>query len=163
MTCVCGTGESTETCCLPLIRGERRAETAEQLMRSRYTAYALGEIDHIIGSHDPERVDDVDRASTEAWSKQAEWLGLEILGTEAGGPHDDAGTVDFLARYKMRGVVVPHRERAEFRKHDGHWVFVDGKEIASPPQRREAPRVGRNDPCPCGSGKKHKKCCGQAA
>jgi SEC-C motif-containing protein len=145
------------------LRGERRPDTAEELMRSRYAAYASGDVDYIVHTHDPDRKHEVDRKNTEAWSKQSEWLGLEILRTEKGGPQDDTGEVEFVARYRARGVTVNHRERAEFRRHAGRWVFVDGKEIAGPPVRREEPRVGRNDPCPCGSGKKYKKCCAAAA
>ncbi len=162
MTCVCGKGESTETCCLPVIRGERKPDTAEELMRARYAAYALGEIDFIMASHDPDRIGEVDRDNTETWSKQSKWLGLEIVATEKGGEDDDTGFVEFLARFKIKGVTVPHHERAEFRRHNGRWVFVDGKELNAP-QKRDAPRIGRNDPCVCGSGKKYKKCCGQAA
>lgn len=132
-------------------------------MRSRYTAYALGEIDYIVNTHDPKRVDEVDRESTEAWSKQSQWLGLEVVKTEEGGEADQNGVVEFVARYKIKNAIINHRERAEFRKHEGRWVFVDGREIAPPPIKHEGPVVGRNDPCACGSGKKHKKCCGKAA
>jgi SEC-C motif-containing protein len=130
-------------------------------MRARYTAYAKGNVDFIIDSHHPSTSSTLDRASTEAWSKNAEWLGLEILATEFGGENDEAGSVEFLARYKLKGVTIPHRERAQFEKKDGKWYFVDGKEISAPPVRHEGPRTGRNDPCPCGSGKKFKKCCGK--
>ena len=163
MACVCGKGESLETCCGPYLKGEKRPETAEALMRSRYAAYALGNVDYILKTHDPNTAKDVDRNSTEVWSKSSTWLGLEILKTEGGEPKDEAGTVEFVARYKLKGVTVNHRERASFRKHEGHWVFVDGQDITAPPVRRQGPAVGRNDPCPCGSGKKYKKCCGAAS
>jgi SEC-C motif-containing protein len=140
VTCVCGAGESLETCCGPYLAKKGWPKTAEALMRARYTAYAEGNVDFI-----------------------AEWLGLEILATEFGGENDEAGSVEFLARYKLKGVTIPHRERAQFEKKDGKWYFVDGKEISAPPVRHEGPRTGRNDPCPCGSGKKFKKCCGKAA
>jgi SEC-C motif-containing protein len=145
------------------LKGEKSPETAEALMRSRYTAYAVGDIDYILGTHDPDRVKDVDQANTEAWSKSAEWLGLEIVKTEAGEASDTQGTVEFVANYKIRGTKIAHRERATFRKHGSRWVFVDGEEIKGPPVRHTEPRVGRNDPCPCGSGKKYKKCHGAAA
>ncbi len=132
-------------------------------MRSRYTAFVVGDIDYILDTHDPETVHQVERSSTETWSKQSEWLGLSILETALGGPSDYTGTVEFIAKYKIRGTTINHREVAQFRKHNGRWLFVDGKEVAGPPVVREAPRVGRNDPCPCGSGKKYKKCCGKAA
>lgn len=132
-------------------------------MRARYAAYATQNIDFILNSHHPKTVDTVDRETTEAWSKNAEWLGLEINSTELGGETDEAGTVEFVAKFKMKGVVIPHHERAQFEKLDGKWYFVDGKELNNPTVRREGPRAGRNDPCPCGSGKKFKKCCGKAA
>ncbi|HTQ04261.1 MAG TPA: YchJ family protein [Polyangiaceae bacterium] len=163
MTCPCGLGESLETCCGPYLKHEKKAATAEALMRARYTAYATGDVDFIVESHDPDRRGDVDRKNTEAWSKQSEWLGLEITTTEKGQPEDDTGIVEFVARYKVKSTKIEHRERALFRKVDGRWFFVDGLEIKGPPVRRTEPRVGRNDPCPCGSGKKYKKCHGVAA
>jgi SEC-C motif-containing protein len=132
-------------------------------MRSRYSAFVVGDIDYVVKTHDPDTVHQIDRASTEAWATQSKWLGLEILETEAGQVGDKFGRVDFLARYELRGNVIEHRESATFR-HDGKtWFFVDGEQLAGPPVRREAPKVGRNDPCSCGSGKKYKKCCGAAA
>ncbi|HYQ17167.1 MAG TPA: YchJ family metal-binding protein [Polyangiaceae bacterium] len=143
-----------------MLAGKALPETAEALMRARYTAYATGDIDFIFSSHDPATVGEVDRNNTEAWSKSAEWLGLEISGTEAGQANDDVGTVEFVARYKLRGVSIDHRERASFKKVGPRWVFVDGVELKGPPVRNEGPKAGRNDPCPCGSGKKYKKCHG---
>lgn len=163
MTCPCGKGESIETCCGPYIDGTKRAETAEALMRSRYTAFATGNVDYIIQTHDPERRGDIDETSTADWSKNSEWLGFELVSAEAGGENDNAGVIEFVARYKVKGVTINHRERAVFRKHGDRWVFVDGQIKNSPPVRNNEPRVGRNEPCPCGSGKKYKRCHGAAA
>ncbi|MFO0566746.1 MAG: YchJ family metal-binding protein [Polyangiaceae bacterium] len=146
-----------------MIRGEKAAETAEALMRARYAAYALGEVDFVLASHTPEAGKDVDRAQTEAWSKNSKWLGLEVLSTEGGGAEDTTGTVEFVAKYKVKNVTLEHRERAKFEKHGGKWLFADAEPIAGPPVKHEGPRIGRNDPCTCGSGKKYKKCCGKAA
>jgi SEC-C motif domain protein len=154
MTCHCGKGESLETCCGPILAGKALPETAEALMRARYTAYATGDVDFILSSHDPETVGEVDRNNTEIW------LGLEITSTEAGQAEDQTGLVEFVARYKIRGVAIDHRERATFKRHGSRWVFIDGVEIKGPPVRNVGPQVGRNDPCPCGSGKKYKKCHG---
>jgi SEC-C motif-containing protein len=143
-----------------VLSGKALPETAEALMRARYTAYATGDVDFILSSHDPDTTGEVDRANTEAWSKSAEWLGLEITSTEAGQAGDQAGVVEFVARYKIRGVSIDHRERATFRKHGPRWVFVDGVELKGPPVRNTGPQLGRNDPCHCGSGKKYKKCHG---
>ena len=157
--CVCGLPEPTEACCGAIIAGKRRAETAEQLMRSRYAAFALHEIDWILSTHEGK----VDRATTEAWSKNSEWIGLEVLSTRAGGPDDEEGEVEFVARFKVADNEQRHHERARFKKRGSRWIYVDGKEMKGAPQVRQSPAVGRNDPCPCGSGKKYKKCCGRAA
>lgn len=163
MTCPCGKGESLETCCGPYIDGSKVPETAEQLMRSRYTAFATGKVDYIIATHDPERRSDVDEQGAADWSKNSEWLGFELISSEKGGPEDDAGVVEFVAKYKIKGVTLTHRERSIFRKHNNRWVFVDGQMVNGPPVKRTEPRVGRNEPCPCGSGKKYKRCHGTAA
>ncbi len=146
-----------------ILAGKAKAKTAEELMRARYRAFETGNVDFIMHSHDPDTVHQIDRDGTEAWAKQSEWQGLEVLSVTDGGENDMAGTVEFVARYKVKGTPLEHRERATFRKHNGGWVFVDGAQIAGPPVRREEPKIGRNDPCSCGSGKKYKKCHGAAA
>ena len=162
MTCPCGLGESLESCCLPIIKG-KKAPTAEALMRARYTAYALAEIDFLFSSLHPSSPGDADRSGTERWAKKSKWNSLEIVDTKAGGEDDEEGEVEFIARYTFDGLEQNHHERALFRKHEGRWYFVDGRRVSHQPVVRSGPRVGRNDPCPCGSGKKHKKCCGKAA
>ncbi len=163
MTCHCGKDESTETCCQPYLKGAQKPATAEELMRARYTAFVEGDIDYIINTHDPETVHSIDKDGTEEWAKKSNWLGLEILETEAGQEGDQVGSVKFCATYELNGTKVEHREHAQFR-HDGkQWLFVDGQQIAGPPVKRDMPKVGRNDPCPCGNGKKYKNCCGKAA
>lgn len=163
VTCHCGSEKSFETCCKPLIEGKEQASTAEQLMRSRYSAFVLGDVDYIINTHDPKTRGEVNREDTEAWAKQSTWTGLEILELEAGAENDTEGRVDFVANYELKGTAVAHRESAIFRKEGQRWFFVDGVQLAGPPVRREEPKVGRNDTCPCGSGKKYKKCHGKAA
>jgi SEC-C motif domain protein len=71
--------------------------------------------------------------------------------------------VEFVARYRMGGAEHAHHERATFQRHDGRWYFEDGDIVKARPVVREAPKVGRNEPCPCGSGKKFKKCHGAGA
>ena len=147
-------------CCLPLIRGKAKATTAEKLMRSRYAAFVLGEIDYIIATHHSKTVGEVDRPGIEEWSKKSKWLGLNIIDTHAGREGDEQGTVTFHVQYEMDGKVHDHREHSLFEKEKGEWKFLDAQPAKAETVRREEPKVGRNDPCPCGSGKKHKKCCG---
>jgi SEC-C motif domain protein len=156
VTCACGVGESTETCCLPIIRGTAPAKTAEALMRSRYTAYTLGEVDYLLTSVHPESPGQADRKSTEAWAKAADWQRIEIVDRVDGGENDSQGVVEFIAHFKLKGVPQRHHERAVFKKHRDHWLYFDGEEKKPEPIRKL--KVGRNDPCPCGSGLKFKKC-----
>jgi SEC-C motif-containing protein len=148
-----------ESYCQPFLRGDKLPGTASELMASRYVAYATGAIDYLLDTHDPKTRSVTDRKSTEEWSRRATWQGLTILSSEQGGPDDERGVVEFEARYALDGVDHVHHERSQFQKLDGRWFFVSGEKIAAPPIKRVGEKVGRNDPCPCGSGKKSKKCC----
>ncbi len=111
-------------------------------MRSRYSAYALGVIDHIMGTHHPKAAGDVDRKSTEKWSQEASWQGLDIVSTEAGGEADETGQVEFIARYELQGTPLTHHELAQFRRHDGRWYYWDGAMVRAAPGRAR-PAQGR--------------------
>lgn len=154
---------SFERCCGPVIEGAQPAATAEALMRSRYTAYVQGAYGHLEQSLSEEQRADFSLDSTRQWAEQSEWLGLKILHTEAGGPDDAEGVVQFSARFKIDGKEQTHVETARFTREAGRWVYAGQVELPGQTIRREAPKVGRNDPCPCGSGRKFKKCCGAAA
>jgi SEC-C motif domain protein len=160
--CPCGSGLSFETCCEPIINGSP-APTAEALMRSRYTAYVKRAVDHLGRSLSEEQRKDYSADQARSWAEQSEWLGLKILRTEKGGPDDAEGLVEFSARYRSEGKEQEHVETALFTRESGAWVYAGQMPSAGQTVRRESPKVGRNDPCPCGSGKKYKKCCGAAA
>jgi SEC-C motif domain protein len=149
-----------EAYCLPFVRGEKQPSTAAELMAARYVAYTIGAIDYLLDTNDPKTRSQTDRKATQAWSERADWRGLEIVSTEGGGAEHDEGQVEFIARYVMDGTEHSHHERSRFRRIDGRWFFTSGARVAAAPVRNEKPKVGRNDPCPCGSGKKSKKCCG---
>jgi len=157
VSCPCGTGRDEAACCAPFLAGAP-APTAVALMRSRYTAYVRGAIDYLLATHDPATRETVDRAAVATWSRETTWLGLEIVATEAGGPEDATGIVEFIARGRTGGTAFAQRERSRFRRVDGRWVYTDGDVVAAPARHPEA--VGRNAPCPCGSGKKYKRCHG---
>lgn len=130
-------------------------------MRSRYSAYVTGRIDYLATSLHPEHRQDLDLAATRRWSKQAQWLGLRVLSVNGGGESDQSGEVEFVATYKENGVTKPHRELAVFRRAKGTWYYVDGTIVKPSTMEQVAGKVGRNEPCPCGSGRKFKKCCGR--
>jgi SEC-C motif-containing protein len=158
--CPCGSGLSYSECCEPLIKGDRAAATAEQLMRSRYSAYAKVETEYLRESLHPDHRGDYDPKSTKQWAESAEWQKFEIIGTEAGGPEDEEGAIEFIATFVQDGTRREHHERAKFRKVEDRWFFESGEPVAQKPVVRESPKIGRNEPCICGSGKKYKKCCG---
>jgi SEC-C motif-containing protein len=160
--CPCGSGLELAACCGPLLDGAP-APTAEALMRSRYSAYVLRNYEHLARSLSVEQRKDFDAGEAKNWAEASEWLGLTILRTERGGPDDDEGVVEFSARFRMQGQVREHVESATFGREDGRWVYTGQLERRGQTVRREGPKVGRNDPCPCGSGKKFKKCHGAAA
>lgn len=158
--CPCGSGKTYPKCCKPYIDGTEVPATAEALMRARYTAYEKKAIDFIMDTHHPEGREELSREATEEWAKSSEWMGLEIIDCIAGGESDQKGSVEFSARYRGEDrAIVNHHEISTFEKVDGRWFFKDAQMVNNP-QKRESPKVGRNDPCPCGSGKKYKKCCG---
>jgi SEC-C motif-containing protein len=159
--CPCGSGLQYSDCCGPYISGKANAPTAEALMRSRYSAYVEHEIDYIINTCIHRGKDDIDYKSTRDWSEQSDWLGLKIISVEKGGPADNEGTVEFEASYMRDGLKDVHHERAKFKKdsaENSKWLYDEGH-ITPLTVVRTGPKTGRNDPCPCGSGKKYKHCC----
>lgn len=157
--CPCNSQKNYAVCCEPLLKGVAKATTAEALMRSRYTAHVKGEIDYIMNTVHPHRREEMNRGTIEDWARKSEWLRLQVLSTTAGKEGDTEGRVVFRADYKYNSRVEAHLEDSLFLKENGSWFFVEGKaptkSIAKPT------KIGRNDPCYCGSGKKYKKCCGK--
>ena len=139
--CPCGSGRPYEECCETYIEGRETAPTAEALMRSRYAAHTLGKYDYLNETVHPSIRDEADHEDMKKWSEAVE--------------------VSFEARYSVNGMPQSLREDAFFRREDDRWYYVDGNVHGQDPYRRETPKIGRNEPCPCGSGKKYKKCCGK--
>jgi len=160
--CPCGSGSPRDACCGPIIADTKPAATAEALMRSRYTAYVEHAYDHLERTLSAEQRTDFSLESTRRWAEQSRWLGLKILRTEGGGPADAEGQVEFSAQFQLDGQEREHVETALFAREDGRWVYAGQLRQPGQTYRRDTPKVGRNDPCPCGSGKKYKKCCGTA-
>lgn len=157
-TCPCGTGQAYAECCEPIISGASPADTAERLMRARYTAYTRAEMDFIFESTHPDHRRGYDHEGTREWAENSEWIGLEIVSTDKGSRDDSIGEVEFIARFNENGVAREHHECAQFRRKEGRWLFTDGSMVK--PKPIIANKTGRNEPCTCGSGLKYKKCCG---
>ena len=157
-TCPCGSGAPFATCCEPIIKGTRESETAEELMRARYSAFVTGAIDFIVASTHSRTRKEIDLSFIVEWSQTSTWRGLQILETKQ--VNDNKAFVSFEAQFTQHEKARTHREKSLFERENGQWRFVTGDELKNPTVRYEAPRPGRNDPCPCGSGKKYKKCHG---
>lgn len=151
-TCPCGSGISYQDCCMPYLQKVNPAPTAAALMRSRYSAYVFNDMDYILDTwHPSTRPDSIS-------SDNARWLGLTILSTQKGvQPHTD-GTVEFIAHYEHDGRLGQLHEVSRFLYENDRWYYYDG-ELRQTTESSNR-KIGRNDPCPCGSGLKYKKCCG---
>lgn len=148
-TCPCGSGQHLDECCGRYHAGTP-APSAEQLMRSRYSAYVLGHVDYLVRTTLPAQQAGIDRASIAAWSAQSTWLGLEVESSEVLGGKPEHAFVSFTARWHDGQGEHAQHERSGFVQHQGQWYFLDPT---------IALKAGRNDPCPCASGQKFKKCC----
>ena len=158
--CHCGLELPYEQCCGQYHQGEAKAPTAEALMRSRYCAFVMEEIGYLEQTLHPDQRHDFDYDNSLQWAKSSEWLGLEILNTEKGGVDDEEGMVEYIANFKSQKKIQKHHENGNFVKVDAQWYYMSGNMVSQETVKREGKKVGRNEPCPCGSGKKYKKCCG---
>ena len=156
--CPCGSGQTLDACCGQYFEN-LAAPTAESLMRSRYSAHVPGKAAYLADTLSVAQRADFDISEFEAAFGQTTWLGLEIRDTADGGEADPTGTVEFVARCRDKNGPAIHHELSSFIREDGHWVFDDCT-LNPKPATRRIEKVGRNQPCPCGSGKKFKKCCG---
>lgn len=152
-SCPCGSGLQYSACCLPYLQRTASAPTPEALMRSRYSAYVNHDVDYLIATWDPDHQPEQWRHAIEESCHGTHWQGLTLLACSPGnGP--DEGYVEFAARYADATTpqrIVLMRERSRFLRRYDRWYYVDGVHL----------QTGRNDRCPCGSGKKYKLCCGR--
>jgi len=124
-------------------------------MRSRYTAFVERDRAYLVRTWHPST-----RPSDLAVEVQPDWRGLRIVATEQGRVDDGEGMVEFVATALAGSDVLTLHERSRFVREDGQWLYVAGQNLESGqgPAARDG-KIGRNDPCPCGSGRKLKKCC----
>ncbi|MEI6463362.1 MAG: YchJ family protein [Verrucomicrobiota bacterium] len=155
--CPCGSGQAFGPCCDPVLKQERVAATAEQLMRSRFTAHYLSDYRHLHRTYlSTARQPYVEEDLSEG---ELQWSRLVVHAHEPG-PRPDTAFVDFTAYFRDGGNEHPLHEKSEFQRIDGQWFYTKSVRTGPAPAKA-APKVGRNDPCPCGSGRKFKQCCGK--
>ena len=125
MRCPCGGGLPFAECCGPLLDGTRTAATAEQLMRSRYSAFARGDAGYLLESWHPRT-----RPATLAVDPDVRWTGLDVLATTGGSPLEREGTVEFRAHHVAAGRTGAQHERSRFLREQGHWRYLDGVSLS---------------------------------
>ncbi|MEH6564661.1 MAG: YchJ family protein [Halopseudomonas sp.] len=147
--CPCDSSLTYGDCCQPLHAGAP-APGAEQLMRSRYCAYTLGLIDYLVSTTLPAQQELLDVEPMRLWSEQSRWLGLRVEQVKDGAGGNRA-QVTFEAHWAdPDGSRHSHRECSDFKQVGARWFFIDPNHPI---------KAGRNEPCPCGSGRKFKQCC----
>ena len=125
--CPCGSQLTYDACCGPVIEGRMPAATAQALMRSRYVAFTLADVDYLMRSWHSRYRPVRDRKRIQAWAKSVKWMGLQIIATQAGGETDTSGMVEFRAMYLEGGQPGQIHERSIFEKEKGAWVYVKGE------------------------------------
>ena len=142
--CICGNEKSFDECCGGIILGKRNALTPQELMRSRYSAYVRADGRYLVKSAIIENQVEDDAALIQEFSNSVDWLKLDVL-------NETKDTVEFKAYYKDGETIHVLHEKSNFVLEDGIWKYKDGELYNS--------KIERNESCPCGSGKKYKKCC----
>lgn len=125
LLCVCGSVKSYKTCCEPIHKDILKANLPVDLMKSRYTAYTLGNIDYLMQSHHASTRPIADQKEILAWAKSVTWLKLEII--EAPKPIQNEGFVTFKAYFLENGKQQVIYEKSRFVKENNHWTYIDGE------------------------------------
>ncbi len=122
--CPCGTSENYQACCGEIHKSIKKATTAEQLMRSRYSAFVMAKGDYLMESHHSSTRVISDKEAIIDWAKSVSWIRLEVIETTQGKEKDNKGTVTFNAYYYENGKVNVLNEKSDFVKENGHWVYL---------------------------------------
>lgn len=142
---------------MEIVAGNKLAATPLELMRSRYTAHVVKNMEHILRTMRGKPLKMFDEEKTrDEWFEQCVWNKLEILDAPEVSANDKQGVVEFKAHYTFEGAGQVMHERSKFSKEQNQWFYVARQNTNT----EAATKVGRNDPCICGSGQKYKKCCG---
>jgi len=153
--CPCGSGKTFGECCEPVHLGRIPAPDAERLMRARFTAHVVHNFKFV---HDTYRPTAGKPYVDEEGAPPVQWTRLEVHSHGPGNDPDKA-FVDFSAYGTEEGVEKVLHEKAEFLRVNGAWLYNREARLGPAPFKSAAPKIGCNEPCPCGSGKKYKHCC----
>ena len=123
--CPCGTALPYDECCGPLLDGTTTAATAEQLMRSRYSAFAVGDPGYLLATWHP-----TTRPRTLDLDPDVRWTGLDVLATTGGTMLSPEGTVEFRASYVRGRDAGAQHENSRFVREGGQWRYLDGVSLS---------------------------------
>ncbi|MEW5011953.1 MAG: YchJ family protein [Cycloclasticus sp.] len=154
--CRCGSSQPFTLCCGPFLSRQDKPNSAEQLMRSRFTAFSLQNFQYLLDTLHPSKRQDDELASLQQSAQNTRWIQLTILQTESGQTGDGEGLVEFTADFEEEGEFYQLRERSQFIFQQQQWYYTEGDNQVSPISLK----IGRNDACWCHSGKKFKTCHG---
>lgn len=148
--CLCNSKLSYADCCEKLHASSAQATTPEQLMRSRYVAYALKNAKYVYQTYAKEKQPENPIKEIADFANSCRFSNLDVIAAEH---NDKTGVVEFCVSYFYQNLYCQLHEKSRFVKEDGLWRYLDGDIFPTTDIK-----VGRNDECPCGSGKKYKKC-----
>ena len=152
--CLCGRDETYSLCCQPYHDGLKNPATAENLMRSRFTAYVMQNEPYLLNTWVvSKRPKNIDFSQDDSM-----WTKLEVIQLKKGQKNDKKGIVEFKAYYEQDGEESVMNEISQFQKIDGRWLYLNGR-VKSIGKVSQQKLQGKNAACPCGSGKKFKRCC----
>ena len=126
LVCPCGSTRNYSDCCEPIIAGQKEASTSLELMRSRYVAFTQANTAYLILSHHSKTRSASQYKGTKEWAKSVQWMGLVILGTQAGEATDDVGYVEFKALFLESGQMQQIHEKSLFKREEQRWVYDSG-------------------------------------
>ncbi|TBR38065.1 zinc chelation protein SecC [Marinomonas agarivorans] len=161
--CPCGSDLLYDACCGVFHNTSVTAPTAEALMRSRYSAFYLKNFNYIESTQQLPDAPDQSAQDIKEANETTQWLKLEVLETIGGQEQDEEGMVAFSAHFKEGRHTGKLQERSLFKKVNNQWFYISGEHEVKQQTPLVTPaemKLGRNEPCHCGSGKKFKKCCG---
>lgn len=125
--CPCAGKKPYRSCCMPYHKGTAKPETAEQLMRARYTAYQMALVNYLVETTHPDKLRPNYRYQLESTKDDMDWMELEVLSTSMGTKSDKIGKVRFIAKYTINTKDGSMEEHSRFRRYKGDWVYYDEK------------------------------------
>ena len=146
--CPCGSKKSYQQCCAVFHNRASNPNSAEELMRSRYSAFALNKLEYIKNTMTGKAAQGFIAEPEEQSQNSTQWLGLDVIKSYSYKKNPNHAFVEFRALYTFEGTTSVLHELSEFTKIDGRWFYTSG----------ETKKTSRNDPCPCHSGRKLKRC-----